>query len=338
MDLEAFDYQLPKEKIAIFPKKRGSSRLLVCFRKNGKVIDEKFLNLINFIEKNSLIILNNTKVFKARILFNFRDGREGEILILKYKENKMECLIKNGKKLLKEKKIIFFDGKESILIERKENGVFHIETNCPVEEIIEKKGVPPLPPYIKRKSKKEDTEWYQTVYAKEKGSIAAPTAGLHFTKEILEKLKENEIKIGYLTLHIGIGTFKPIRAKRIEEHIMEEEYYEISDSLAGEIEKAKKEKRKIIAVGTTTVRALESAYLKGEGKVLPTKATTNLFIYPPFKFNVIDGLLTNFHLPKSTPLVLVSAFAGLENIKKWYKKAIELDYRFLSYGDAMFII
>lgn len=338
MDLELFDYLLPKEKIAIFPEKKGESRLLVCFKKNGEVRDEKFYNLGNFLDKNSLLVLNNTKVFKARIIIKLNNGKEGEILILRYKENEMECLIKPAKRILKEKKIYFFEGIESTSIEKKENGFFIIKTNYPVQEIIEKKGVPPLPPYIKRKTIKEDDEWYQTVYAKEKGSIAAPTAGLHFTKEIINKLKEKNIIISYLTLHIGIGTFKPIRSKNIENHKMEEEYYEISFSLSEKIEAAKKEKRKIIAVGTTTVRALESAYLNGGGRVLPTKATTDLFIYPPFKFNVIDGMITNFHLPKSTPLILVSSFAGLENIKKWYKEALELNYRFLSYGDAMLIL
>ncbi len=338
MDLEVFNYPLPKEKIAIFPEKKGESRLLVCFKKNGEVRDEKFYNLGNYLDNNSLLVLNNTKVFKARIFFNLKNGKEGELLILKYKENEMECLIKPAKRILREKKIYFLEGIESISIEKNDNGVFIIKTNCSVEEIIERKGVVPLPPYIKRKIIKEDDEWYQTVYAKEKGSIAAPTAGLHFTKEIINKLKEKNIIISYLTLHIGIGTFKPIRSKYIEEHKMEEEYYEISSSLSKEIEAAKKERRKIIAVGTTTVRALESAYLRGGGNVLPTRATTDLFIYPPFKFNVIDGMITNFHLPKSTPLILVSAFAGLKNIKKWYKKALGLNYRFLSYGDAMLIL
>lgn len=338
MDLDLFDYNLPEKNIALYPKEKGTSRLLVCFKEKGNILDELFLNLPNYLEKGSLLILNNSKVYNARVFFNFQDGKKGEILILKYKDNEMECLIKPAKKVLKEKKISFSENLETIDIERKEESTFYIKLNSPVQKLIEEKGVPPLPPYIKRDVKEEDKIWYQTVYASKTGSIAAPTAGLHFNEEILNRLKEKNIKILYLTLHVGIGTFKPIRKDKVEEHKMEEEYFEIQENLTEEIRKAKAEKRKIIAVGTTTVRALESTYIKGGNRIIPYKGKTDLFIYPGFKFNVIDGLITNFHLPKSTPLCLVSAFARLDNVKKWYQEAIKLNYKFLSYGDAMLII
>ncbi|MEJ5167302.1 MAG: S-adenosylmethionine:tRNA ribosyltransferase-isomerase, partial [Thermoanaerobaculia bacterium] len=252
MDLDLFDYNLPEKNIALYPKEKGASRLLVCFKDKGNTIDELFLNIPDYLEKNSLLVLNNSKVYNARVYFNFQDGKRGEILILKYKDNEMECLIKPAKKVLKEKKIKFSEEIETSLIEKKEENTFYIRLNMPVEKLIEEKGVPPLPPYIKRQVKEDDKIWYQTIYASKTGSIAAPTAGLHFNEEILNRLKEKNIKILYLTLHVGIGTFKPIRKDKIEEHKMEEEYFEISEKLAEEIEKAKLEKRKIIAVGTTT--------------------------------------------------------------------------------------
>lgn len=338
MELELFNFKLPEKNIAFYPEEKGSSRLLVCFRDTGKIKDEFFQNLPEYLEKNSLLILNDSKVYNARVYFNFKDGKKGEILILKYNGKEMECLVKPAKKISKEKKIQFSEEIETTLIEKREDNTFFIKLNIPVEKLIEEKGKPPLPPYIKREIEEKDKIWYQTIYAKKTGSIAAPTAGLHFNEEILKRLKEKNINIGYLTLHVGVGTFKPIRKENIEEHKMEEEYFEISQELCNEIEKAKGEGRKIISVGTTTTRALESAYLKGKNRIIPYRGKTDLFIYPGFKFSIVDCLLTNFHLPKSTPLCLVAAFAGLENIKKWYQEALNLNYRFLSYGDAMLII
>lgn len=338
MDIDLFDYPLKEKNIAFYPREKGTSRLLVCFKDTGKTKDENFQNIGNYLEENSLLILNNSKVYNARVYFNLKNGKKGEILILKYKKNEMECLIKPAKKVEKEGKIQFSKEIETLKIEKINENKFNIKLSCPAEKLIKEKGVPPLPPYIKRDSKEEDREWYQTIYAKKTGSIAAPTAGLHFNEKIFEKLKEKKIKVLFLTLHIGIGTFKPIRVNSLKEHKMEEENFEISKKLAGEIEKAKMEGRKVIAVGTTTVRALESSYNREEKKIISGKRSTDLFIYPGFKFNVIDGMVTNFHLPKSTPLCLVSAFAGIENIKKWYREAMEMDYRFLSYGDAMLII
>lgn len=338
MDLKILDYNLPLDKIGYFPRKRGFSKLLVCFKKTGDFVEDKFYNIDKFLEENSLLILNDTKVYKARVYFNFNDGKRGEILILRYNENEMLCLGKPAKKILKEKEIYFPSKIKSEDIKKERDNIFFIRINSSVENLIKIGGVPPLPPYIKRDSQKEDNEWYQTVYAKKVGSIAAPTAGLHFTEEILKKLKKKGIKIFYLTLHIGTGTFKPIRTKNIEDHKMEEEYFEISKNLAYEIENAKSERRKITAVGTTTVRALESAYIIGGGKICPINSKTDLFIYPNFEFKVVDGIITNFHQPRSTPLCLVCALAGLENIKKWYKEAINLDFKFLSYGDSMLIL
>lgn len=338
MEFKDLDYNLPKENIALYPEERGKSKLLVCFKKKGSFIDEKFSNLVNYIDEDSLLILNNTKVFNARVYFNLKSGKRGEALILEYKGKTMKCLLNPAKKILKEDKINFTPEIESKKIEKDEEGNFIVKINFPVKYLLKKAGVMPLPPYIKRKVLKEDNIWYQTVYAKKTGSIAAPTAGLHFTKDILNQLKEKKIKILYLILHVGVGTFLPPRVKNIEEHKMKKEYFEISKNLAYQIGKAKNEKRKIIAVGTTTARALEGSYLKGKGKILPAKDWTDLFIYPGYEFKVIDGLITNFHLPKSTPLCLVSAFAGIENVKKWYMSAINSNYRFLSYGDAMLII
>lgn len=338
MDQKIFDYNLPLDKIAYFPRKRGTSKLLVCLKKTGDFFEDKFYNIDKYLEENSLIILNDTKVYKARVYFSFNDGKRGEILILRYNENEMLCIGKPAKKIFKEKKIYFKSNIKSIDIKKEGDNIFSIKINSAVEHLINVAGVLPLPPYIKRNSQKEDEEWYQTIYAKKIGSIAAPTAGLHFTEELLEKLEKKGIKISYLTLHIGIGTFKPIRTKNIEEHKMEEEQFEISHNLAYEIKCAKNEKRKVIAVGTSTVRALETVHIIGNGKFSPLSGKTDLFIYPNFKFKVIDGLITNFHQPNSTPLSLVCAFAGVENIKKWYKEAKKLDFKFLSYGDSMLIL
>ncbi len=337
MEFDLFNYTLPEKNIALYPKKRGNSWLLVCFKKSGKCLKTNFSNIFKFLPKNSLLILNNTKVFKARIPFYLKNGKKGELLTIKIKENGFQCLLKPGKKVWKDKEIFFDQNIWGKVVSKDEKGRFLIETEISPEEIIKKFGKPPLPPYIKREIKKIDERYYQTVYAKKIGSIAAPTAGFHFTKNILKKIKDKNIKICYITLHIGEGTFKPIREKEIEKHKMEEEYYEISKKTAKEIEKAKNKGNKIICVGTSVVRALESSFLKGGGKILPTSDFTDLFIYPGFKFNITDLLITNFHLPKSTPLCLASAFAGTKNLKFWYNYAIKKNFRFLSYGDAMLI-
>ncbi len=337
MEIDLFDYNLPEKNIALYPKKRGSSWLLVCFKKSGNCFKTNFSNISNFLPKNSLLILNNTKVFKAKVPFYLKNWKKGELLIVKIEEKGFLCLLKPGKKVWKEREIFFDFNVLGKVVSKDERGRFFIELEISPEEIIKKYGKPPLPPYIKRDTKKIDERYYQTVYAKKIGSIAAPTAGFHFTKDILKKIKEKNIKICYITLHIGEGTFKRIKEKEIEKHKMDEEYYEIPKKTAKEIEKTKDKGNKVICVGTSVVRALESAFLKGKGKILPISDFTNLFIYPGFKFNITDLLITNFHLPKSTPLCLASAFAGTKNLKFWYNYAIEKKFRFLSYGDAMLI-
>lgn len=338
MELDDLNYELPKERIAFIPEKRGKARLLICSKEDGSFKEDIFFNIEKYIPLNSLIILNNTKVFKARVFFNFKDGKKGELLVLKDSGKEINCLIKPMKKFIKEKKIFFKSGISGEFKGFDEKGRVFLSLSSNSKELIEKEGHVPLPPYIKRGILKKDEKWYQTVYAKKIGSVAAPTAGFHFTKEIIKKLKEKGIEFAFITLHIGEGTFKPIRTSKIEDHKMEEEWFEISKKNAYKIEKAKKEGRKIIAVGTSTARTIESAFLKNNGKIRPIKDKTDLFIYPGFKFNVTDCLITNFHLPKSTPLALVCSFAGIENIKKWYKEAIDRGFRFLSYGDSMLII
>lgn len=340
MKTEDFYYNLPEELIAQHPiENREESKLLILSKKTGDIEHKTFKDVIDYLNKGDCLVLNDTKVIPAR-LFGNREGKDEKIefLLLKNVEkNKWETLVKPGKKVKPSNEIIFGDGllKARVLsIEEEGTRIIDFEYDGIFEEILDRLGEMPLPPYIKEKL--EDKERYQTVYSKHKGSAAAPTAGLHFTNDLLKKIEEKGVKIVFLTLHVGLGTFRPVKVDKIEEHHMHSEYYEISKEASDTINYTKKNGGKVIAVGTTTTRTIETV-ATSEGEVLPQKGWTDIFIYPGYRFKIIDGLITNFHLPESTLLMLVSALAGRENILHAYNEAIDKGYRFFSFGDAMFI-
>ncbi len=342
MHISLFDYNLPKDLIAYYPsQKREESKMLVYKRKykrkNSEIIHSYFKEILNFLEGNELIVANNVKVIPARIFGKKETGGKVEILLVrKLNDNNWEAFLKASKRPKLKSKIEISDSYFCEVLDFKDNKFI---VKLPEDFNIEKFGKMPLPPYIKREVENIDFERYQTVFANEqhKGAIAAPTAGLHFSDDIIEKLKYNGIEICYVTLYVSYATFEPVRVENIEEHKMHYEDYEISEISANKINKAMKNSKKILAVGTTVVRTLEDNFLKFK-KINYGKFSTNLFIYPGFKFNVVNKLLTNFHLPKSTLLMLVSAFAGRENILRCYREAISKKYRFFSYGDCMLII
>ncbi|MFQ6082043.1 MAG: tRNA preQ1(34) S-adenosylmethionine ribosyltransferase-isomerase QueA [Candidatus Aminicenantia bacterium] len=351
MEISLFDYFLPKELIAQFPlKNRAQSKLMVVIRKEQKIYHSWFRKFPQYLKKNDLLVVNNSKVIPAKLIGSINGSLITCLLVKEIKDGVWEILTKPARKVKIGSKIIFNNFLEGEIIDTKPWGKRIInfwEKNQEILKKIKKIGYAPLPPYIKRtleerNYKEVDLKRYQTVYAKKNGSIAAPTAGLHFTSEILREIKEKGIEILEITLHIGEATFQPIRVNEVEKHKMEEEKYHISPAVAHKINQAKKDSRRIVAVGTTTVRTLESAYQNG--KIQSGFFPTNLFIYPGYNFKVVDALLTNFHLPKSTLLMLVSAFASWNNqingvtlIKKAYQEAINNKYRFYSYGDCMLI-
>ena len=339
MKTNDFDYFLPEELIAQTPvEPRDTSRLLVYNRKEDKVYHKNFFNIKEHLKKGDLLVRNNTRVLPARTFAKTVNGGVVEILLLKrFNLTEWEVLVKPGKKarpgaLLKINDELSLEVL-SVIEEAGSRRVKFIYDGV-FEEIIERVGEMPLPPYIKEKL--ENKERYQTVYAKTDGSAAAPTAGLHFTNELLKEITDMGVEIADVLLHVGLGTFRPVKADDISEHHMHSEYYEISEASAEKINKAKKEGRRIIAVGTTSVRTLESASDEN-GFVKPTKANTEIFIYPPYKFKCVDALITNFHLPKSTLLMLVSSLFSREKLLEIYNTAVEEKYRFFSFGDAMFI-
>lgn len=346
MKLEEFNYDLPKELIAQHPiEKRDESRLMVLDRENQSIEHKTFKNIIEYLNPGDCLVINDTKVIPARIYGVKKYDKEVlepchvEVLLLKnLGDDKWETLVKPGRRLQIGAKMIFGDGiLEGEIIDVLEDGnrivKFHYEGVF--NEILDKIGVMPLPPYIKERLKEKDR--YQTVYAKYEGSSAAPTAGLHFTKEILEKIKEKGVKIAKVTLHVGIGTFRPVKAENIEEHQMHTEHYIMTEENAEIINTAKKNGKKIIAVGTTSCRVLETVADKETGLVKACEGDTSIFIYPGYKFKIVDNLITNFHLPESSLIMLVSALAGKEFIMKAYNQAVKDKYRFFSFGDAMII-
>lgn len=347
MLLSEFDYNLPEELIAQLPAdKRENSKMLVLNRHNKTIEHKHFYDIVDIIDANSLLVLNNTKVLPARLYGTKEEtGAKIEIFLLKQLEGKnWETLIKPSKRV-KEGTIIKVSDELSVkaINKTEEDGGWIVELiyEGNVLDVLHRNGNIPLPPYIERKMqseeiKKLDFERYQTVYAKDEGSVAAPTAGLHFTEEILEKLKNKGVEIAYVTLNVGLGTFRPVKCENILDHKMHSETFEISQETADIINRAKKSGKKIIAVGTTTVRTLETAYQKF-GQIKACHEESRLFIYPPYEFKVIDNLITNFHLPKSTLLMLVSALAGKDLIFEAYEEAIKNKYRFFSYGDCMYI-
>ena len=335
-----FDYNLPEELIAQTPiEKRDFSRLMVVNRNTKKIEHKHFYDLIDYLNEGDTLVLNNSRVFHAR-LFGIKEetGAKIETFVLKPLSNNMfEVMIKPAKRL-KNGTIVKFDDNLSMqVVEKYDEGLAKVKFfGCDdVFSYIDKIGTVPLPPYIKEKL--DDDDRYQTVYSKDKGSAAAPTAGLHFTKELLEKIKDKGINVCYVTLHVGLGTFRPVKEDDISNHKMHSEFFIISEETAKIINDTKKRGKYIFAVGTTTVRTLESCYQK-YGDIRPVSMNTDIFIYPGFEFKVIDHLITNFHLPKSTLLMLISAFYNKDDILKAYEEAIKERYRFFSFGDAMLII
>lgn len=341
-DLNYYDYELPEDLIAYFPpEKRTESRLLAINRKTGELFfHDRFSEIENYLEKGDLLVLNDTKVFPARLKLRKRTGGEVEILLFKKPmgyQFETEALVKG--KRLKPGLELYHETKNLrvILLEALQRGKFRVLLESkeePLEELIHRVGLVPLPPYIKREPEKIDLERYQTVYAKKEGSIAAPTAGFHFDETLLKRIQQKGVEIAFITLHVGYGTFAPIKHRDIRLHKVEEEYVSVTPETSDAIRKALKEERRVIAVGTTVTRTLEFIARKN---FEPYEGLCDLYIYPGFEFKVISALITNFHLPKSSLLLLVCAFAGRDLILKAYSEAVKRGYRFYSYGDATFI-
>lgn len=333
-----YDYELPEELIAQTPiEKRDESRLMVLNRKNHSIEHKKFSDILDYLTDNDVLVLNDTKVIPARLIGVKEETNASiEILLLKDLGNNVWNTLARPQRRVKVGSIISFgDGMlKAECLTKEEGGIctFKLLYDGILVEILDKLGQMPLPPYIHEKL--NDPQRYQTVYAKHAGSAAAPTAGLHFTKELLEKIKAKNIEIIFVTLHVGLGTFRPVEEDDLTHHEMHEEYYEISSEAASALNKAKTSGKRIVAVGTTTTRTLESAYDNG---FKPVCASTKIFIYPGYKFKAVDAQITNFHLPKSTLIMLVSALASREFILKAYNEAVKEKYRFFSFGDAMFI-
>lgn len=340
MKTSDFDYYLPKELIAQHPADpRDSSRLLVYDRENDKVYHRRFYDIGDYLRPGDLLVRNNTKVLPARMYAHTPMGAKVEVLLLRrFDLNEWEVLVKPGKKA-REGAVLTISPELTlqVLSVNKEGGTRRVRFiyNGVFEDILTRVGEMPLPPYITEKLK--DDSRYQTVYARHDGSAAAPTAGLHFTNALLDSLKSKGVEIADVLLHVGLGTFRPVKADDISEHHMHTEYYEISEAAADSINRAKKEGRRVIAVGTTSVRTLESA-ADANGFVQPVKAETGIFIYPPYKFKCVDALITNFHLPKSTLLMLVSSLSTREKMLAVYEQAVNEGYRFFSFGDAMLVL
>lgn len=339
MKTEDFDYYLPEKLIAQTPlEKRDESKLLVLDKKTGEINHKHFKDIVDLLEENDILVLNDTKVIPARLIGTKEETNAViELLMLKnIKDNTWECLTKPAKRIKVGTIVSFSDKLKAKCVEVKDEGIriFELIYDGILYEILDELGEMPLPPYIHEKLKDKDR--YQTVYAKNIGSAAAPTAGLHFTEELLEKIKEKGITICYVTLHVGLGTFRPVNVEDVTKHIMHSEYYQMNKETANILNKAKENNQRIISVGTTSTRTLETI-IKKYGCFKECSGNTDIFIYPGYKFEAIDALITNFHLPKSTLVMLVSALAGKENIMNAYKEAVLKEYRFFSFGDSMFI-
>jgi S-adenosylmethionine:tRNA ribosyltransferase-isomerase len=341
--LSDFKFHIPENLIAQYPlKKRDHSKLMIVDKLNGKKEHASFQNIIDYLQAGDALIINETKVFPARLLGEKeKTGGKVELLLNQaVDKRKWQVLAKPGRKIHMGNKLIFSNELECEVLAATETGEKIVQFNCAGSEFFKKLeniGYSPLPPYIKRKAIDADKNTYQTIFAQKRGAVAAPTAGLHFTQELMENIKKKEIKIIPILLHVGLGTFRPVSDEKFQNHKMHSEYYEISENAAQKINAIKKEGGRIIAVGTTSVRTLESV-ANENGFVEKKSGWTDIYIYPPYPFKVVDGLITNFHLSGSTLFMLVSAFAGLENMRAAYKSAVENKYRFFSYGDAMLII
>ena len=339
MKTSEFDYNLPEELIAQHPSdKRDEARMMVLDRNSGQITDKYFYNIIDYLQKGDVLVMNDTRVIPAR-LFGHRPEKEEKIevfLLNNIKDDQWEVLVRPGKKMKIGVEVIFSDELSCKVIDIKEDGNRIVEFFYKgiFNEILDRLGNMPLPPYIKEKLK--DNEDYQTVYSKNPGSVAAPTAGLHFTKKLLEDIEKKGVELAFLTLNVGLGTFRPVNEDDIKDHKMHSEFYSLDEKTADIINKAKSEGRRIIAVGTTSIRTLESVYKKNN-KICKDSGWTDIFIYPGFEFKIVDALITNFHLPESTLMMLVSAFASKDIIFNAYEYAIKNKFRFFSFGDAMFI-
>lgn len=340
MKTSDFYYDLPEELIAQDPlEDRSSSRLMVLNKNSGEIQHKIFRDITGYLKKGDCLVINNTKVIPARLLGTKEDTNAAvEIFLLKrLTANRWETLVKPGKKLRPGARVVFGDGllrAQIVDVVEEGNRIVEFEFNGIFEEVLDKLGEMPLPPYITHKL--EDKNRYQTVYARFEGSAAAPTAGLHFTKELLKQIEEMGVKIAPVTLHVGLGTFRPVKVDDVTNHHMHSEFYEVSKETADIINKTKENGGRVICVGTTSCRTIESAS-SDDGKVIPGSGNTEIFIYPGYKFKVLDCLITNFHLPESTLVMLVSALASKEFVLGAYEKAIEEKYRFFSFGDAMFV-
>ena len=341
MNIEEFDYDLPESLIAQTPlKHRDQSRLLVMGRESGKTTHQHFADVIDYFKEGDTLVLNDTRVMPAR-LFGIKEetGAKVEMLMLTHLEdNDWEVLLKPAKRIKVGQRLSFGGGKiVAECIEELDQGgrIMRLHYEGILQERLDELGEMPLPPYIKERL--DDPDRYQTVYAKESGSAAAPTAGLHFTDELLEAIRAKGIRIVFITLHVGLGTFRPVSVENIDDHEMHSEYYQISEDTAQLLNKTRREGGRIISVGTTTTRTLETVRSQHD-QFVAASGWTDIFIYPGYEFKAIDGLITNFHLPKSTLVMLVSAFSTRENVLNAYREAVERQYRFFSFGDAMLII
>ncbi|MBQ1248670.1 MAG: tRNA preQ1(34) S-adenosylmethionine ribosyltransferase-isomerase QueA [Selenomonadales bacterium] len=338
MKLSDFDYDLPEERIAQFPcEPRDHSRLLKVDIDTGELTHAHFYDLLDDVEAGDLLVFNNTRVIPARLIGAKPTGGKVEVFLLtRLDGDRWEVLVKPGKKARIGQEILFGDELSCVVEDNTDFGgrIVRFRYQGIFEEVLDRLGETPLPPYIKEKL--ADKERYQTVYAKENGSAAAPTAGLHFTKEMLAKLEAKGVRLAFVTLHVGLGTFRPVNVENVLEHVMHKEYYSVSADAAEAIRQTKEAGGRVIAVGTTAVRTLESA-AEEDGTITPKTGWTEIFIYPGYRFKVVDALVTNFHLPKSTLLMLVSALADREMMLEAYRVAVEEKYRFFSFGDAMFL-
>ena len=338
--LEDFAYELPEKLIAYYPTRQRTDSRLFCLNKaTGAIQHKKFKDILNFINPGDLLVLNNTQVIPARLFAKKTTGGKVEILIEKIVDKKRILAQLKSSKSLKLGTILILETGASLEITARAENIFElvflIEPNTSILELLNKIGHIPLPPYIQRADELFDWERYQTVFASSPGAIAAPTAGLHFDEDLLTQLKANGVNIAYITLHVGSGTFQPIRSARLEDHRMHNEHVTVSETVCEQISLTKQNNKRVIAVGTTVVRSLETAILNNQ--IQPFVGSTDLFIYPGFNFRCIDVIITNFHLPHSTLLMLVCAFAGYERVMQSYYEAIKQNYRFFSYGDAMWI-
>ncbi|UTL71504.1 tRNA preQ1(34) S-adenosylmethionine ribosyltransferase-isomerase QueA [Bacillus halotolerans] len=342
MKVDLFDFELPERLIAQVPlEQRDASRLMVLDKHTGEPTDRSFKQIISFFKEGDCLVLNNTRVLPARLFGTKEDtGAKVELLLLKQEaSDRWETLVKPAKRVKKGTVVTFGDGRlKAVCTEEPEHGGRKVEFQYDgiFYEVLESLGEMPLPPYIKEQL--DDRERYQTVFSKEIGSAAAPTAGLHFTEDILEQLKDKGVQIEFITLHVGLGTFRPVSADEVEEHNMHAEFYQMSEETAAALNSVREKGGRIVSVGTTSTRTLETIAGEHDGRFKASSGWTSIFIYPGYEFKAIDGMITNFHLPKSSLIMLVSALAGRENVLRAYNHAVEEEYRFFSFGDAMLII